>query len=120
MKHFRIQLALFFTGLTAFVAFGLLDISSSRGQSHDTAKPAGAAVELKVKPTAAIRRAKGPKDSAAASFVFGAAAMRNALLCNELNWTFGGKQQHGWYLYAPLIGRLLDTEHGAASSGFAL
>jgi hypothetical protein len=46
--------------------------------------------------------------------------MRNALLCNELNWTFGGKQQHGWYLYAPLISRLLDTEHGAAANGFAL
>src|SRR5712691_9918290 len=68
MKHSRVQLAVFFTGLAAFVA----------------------------------------------------AAMRNALLCNELNWTFGGKQQRGWYLYAPLISRLLDMEHGTASNGFAL
>src|SRR5712691_7272187 len=120
MKHSRVQLAVFFTGLAAFVAVGLLDTGTSRGQSHDAAKPAGAAVKLRVKPTAAIRRAKSPKDSAPASLAFAAAAMRNALLCNELNWTFGGKQQRGWYLYAPLISRLLDTEHGTASNGFAL
>src|SRR3979411_2491306 len=31
------------------------------------------------------------------------AAKRNASLSASLIWTFGGKQQHGWYLYAPLI-----------------
>lgn len=120
MKHSRVQLAVFFTGLAAFVAVGLLDTVTTRGQSHDAAKPAGAAVKSRVKPTAAIRRAKGPKDSAPASLAFGAAAMRNAQLSNELNWTFGGKQQRGWYLYAPLIRRLLDTEQDSTANGFAL
>jgi hypothetical protein len=32
----------------------------------------------------------------------------NAVLRNELVWTFGGKQQRGWYLYEELIYRLLD------------
>src|SRR5437899_7388581 len=120
MLHSRVQLAVFFTGLAAFVAVGLLDTSTSRGQSHEPARPAGSAVRSRVKPTAAIRRASGPNYNAPASMAFAAAAMRNALLCNELNWTFGGKQQHGWYLYAPLISRLLDTEHGTAANGFAL
>ena len=33
---------------------------------------------------------------------------RNAVLRDELVWTFGGKQQRGWYLYEELIYRLLD------------
>jgi hypothetical protein len=48
------------------------------------------------------------------------AAKRNAQLSAELIWTFGGKQQRGWYLYNPLIKRLIDTKHDAASVKFAL
>ncbi len=49
-----------------------------------------------------------------------AAATRNAQLSKELTWTFGGKQQRGWYLYVPLIKRLIDTKSDAASAPFAL
>ena len=51
---------------------------------------------------------------------FGPAAARNAALSTELNWTFGSKQQHGWYLYTSLIKRLIDTKGDPASKGFAV
>src|SRR6185295_1244316 len=48
------------------------------------------------------------------------AAARNAQLSYQLTWTFGNKQQRGWYLYTPLIKRLIDTKHESASPQFAL
>jgi len=50
---------------------------------------------------------------------FAAAAARNTTLRNELNWTFGGKQQRGWYLYDSLIGKTLNTQHDTTTSDFA-
>jgi len=47
------------------------------------------------------------------------AAGANALLRTGLNWTFGGKPQHGWYIYTPLINRLINTKHDPASLQFA-
>jgi len=47
------------------------------------------------------------------------AAATNALLRTDLNWIFGGKPQHGWYIYTPLINRLLDTKNDSASLKFA-
>jgi D-alanyl-D-alanine carboxypeptidase len=48
-----------------------------------------------------------------------AAAPRNVLLRNDLNWTFGSKPQHGWYLYTSLMRRLLNTNNEVGSIGFA-
>src|SRR5215216_766107 len=50
---------------------------------------------------------------------FAEAAARNTTLRNELNWTFGGKQQRGWYLYDLLIGKTLNTQHDSTTSDFA-
>src|SRR5215213_1318596 len=50
---------------------------------------------------------------------FAAAAARNTTLRNELTWTFGGKQQRGWYLYDLLIGKTLNTQHDSTTSDFA-
>lgn len=47
------------------------------------------------------------------------AAKRNATLSASLNWTFGSKQQTGWYLYTPLIKQLIDTKEDSASVQFA-
>jgi len=47
------------------------------------------------------------------------AAERNASLRTELMWTFGGKQQRGWYLYDQLIRRTLNTESEPESVEFA-
>lgn len=41
---------------------------------------------------------------------FAEAARQNAVLQNDLVWTFGKKQQRGWYIYVPLIARLIETE----------
>src|ERR1043166_251585 len=46
-------------------------------------------------------------------------AKANALLRNDLSWKFGGKSQRGWYLYIPLIKRLINTNHDPASTQFA-
>src|SRR5256885_586847 len=63
------------------------------------------------------RSSRGPSSPPNVSFV--AAAGRNATLRNELTWTFGGKQQRGWYLYDSLIGKTLNTHHESTTSGFA-
>lgn len=47
------------------------------------------------------------------------APARNALLQNELEWEFGGKQQRGWYLYVTLIRHLLKTQNDVDTNGFA-
>ena len=47
------------------------------------------------------------------------AAKRNALLSTSLTWTFGSKQQRGWYLYTPLIKQLIDTKQDIAGAKFA-
>jgi zinc D-Ala-D-Ala carboxypeptidase len=47
------------------------------------------------------------------------AAQRNAVLSTSLIWTFGGKQQVGWYLYTPLIKQLINTKQESASVEFA-
>ena len=50
---------------------------------------------------------------------FADAAKRNALLSTSLVWTFGSKQQLGWYLYTPLIKQLINTKQDSASVQFA-
>jgi zinc D-Ala-D-Ala carboxypeptidase len=50
---------------------------------------------------------------------FAAAATTNTTLRNDLTWTFGGKQQRGWYLYDLLIGKTLNTKHDPLTSDFA-
>jgi D-alanyl-D-alanine carboxypeptidase len=47
------------------------------------------------------------------------AAKRNALLSTSLTWTFGSRQQRGWYLYTPLIKRLINTKQDIAGRQFA-
>jgi len=50
---------------------------------------------------------------------FAQAAAQNARLKSNLQWTFGGKTQTGWYLYENLIAHLIETEAKAESSEFA-
>ena len=111
MKYFRIHLALFFIAFAALLAVVLFDARTSRGQSQGNNKPSAkpSRNESRVKPTSLVRERAA----------FAPAAQRNALLRTELNWLFGGKQQHGWYLYTSLLGRSLNTEHDASSNDFA-
>lgn len=61
----------------------------------------------------ALRPAATPAES------YEHAARQNAQLRHQLIWVFGGKQQRGWHLYVPLIGRLLDVEDEPDSPPFA-
>jgi D-alanyl-D-alanine carboxypeptidase len=72
------------------------------------------------KPKPAVRVTDRSTESTAPNVsAFTAAADRNAVLRNELSWTFGGKQQRGWYLYDVLIGKTLNTHDDPATAGFA-
>src|SRR6266850_1692626 len=118
MKYFRVHLALFFVALAAFATVVLLYTKTSRGQSQDAREPA---VKRILKPVAPDndKRATDPAKIGRDSSAFGMAASRNSVLRTELNWTFGGKQQHGWYLYTPLINQLLGDEYDTGSDHFA-
>jgi hypothetical protein len=64
-------------------------------------------------------RAQKPHQGSSAATNLSAVISRNVLLSNELAWTFGNKPQRGWYLYTPLISRLLNTRNAVGSTGFA-
>src|SRR5262249_5426386 len=130
----------------AFLVFSL-SVRTSRGQSQnqksdvqnpkpetlvkptvlttDPVKPTVVASDP-VKPTAVANDPVKPivttdpasvKETAMSSFA--EAATQNALLRNELTWTFGSKQQHGWYLYDLLIGQTLNISRDASTGDFA-
>ena len=105
MKDFRVTVAIFCIALAISFAAVLLDARTSRGQSNSAAKP--------------VVREPGLKRVLKSSSEPASPAARNALLSTELNWTFGGKPQRGWYLYKPLISRLLNTKNDVASDSFA-
>ncbi|HJQ31595.1 MAG TPA: M15 family metallopeptidase [Pyrinomonadaceae bacterium] len=80
---------------------------------------AGAAAEIAGAASKVKEAASEVKDAAAGASLFAAASARNTLLRYELNWAFGGKQQRGWYIYTPLISRMLSTDNDAATGDFA-
>lgn len=85
----------------------------SRGSATQPAEPS------KTKLTA-LTRPKLVGNATTNTQGFLAAATHNAVLRNNLTWAFGGKQQRGWYLYMPLIKRLLGTDAAPDSGEFAL
>ena len=89
----------------AVVAFAA---RSSRGQARPSNRNAS------VKPAVRVTESTPSKASA-----FTAAAGQNAALRNELSWTFGGKQQRGWYLYDLLIGKTLNIHDDPLTVDFA-
>lgn len=73
--------------------------------------------EAPVKPV--VRVTERVNAGAARPTAFTAAAASNATLRNELTWTFGGKQQRGWYLYDLLINKTLDSQRDTITDDFA-
>ena len=84
------------------------DSHSSRGQSQDP------------KTDSTVKGNPALLEHASTSSDFAGAAARNATLQNELEWTFGGKPQRGWYLYNLLIAQTLNTKSDPVSSDFAV
>jgi D-alanyl-D-alanine carboxypeptidase len=85
----------------------VLTVATSGGQSERS-------VKSPVKPTVRITGRGEPSRSAPLT----EAARENATLKNELLWTFGGKQQRGWYLYELLIGKTLNTPEASGLNDF--
>ncbi|HUC20526.1 MAG TPA: D-alanyl-D-alanine carboxypeptidase family protein [Candidatus Polarisedimenticolaceae bacterium] len=102
MKPFRVHITVFGVGVAVLLTAVFLDARTSRGQSKSAARQ-----------TPGVKRVIKSTGEPAAPTV------RNALLKTELSWTFGSKPQRGWYLYKPLIDRLLNTKHDAGSEDFA-
>ncbi|MDT7806644.1 MAG: zinc D-Ala-D-Ala carboxypeptidase [Acidobacteriota bacterium] len=115
----KTHLIVFSLALAALALLFTLVARTGYGQSQLKEQP-GATTVGGLQPTAATRerRVEVPAESAGAS-LFTAAAARNTLLRYELSWAFGGKTQRGWYLYTPLISRLLATDGDAATGDFA-
>ena len=109
MKYFETHIALFCFALGALLAIASFESGIGRGQSQTALESFGTDANSRVQPTVL------GIDRSALAF----AASRNAVLRNELTWLFGGKQQHGWYLYQPLIGRLLNSSDAPDSPRFA-
>jgi hypothetical protein len=54
-----------------------------------------------------------------ASSTFTEASTQNAVLRNELIWSFGSKPQQGWFLYDMLIGQTLNAPPDISTNDFA-
>lgn len=108
MKSGKVHIAM----IVAVLAVALTVVASGMqtGRSQSQTSPASQ-VKSPVKSTVRIT-ATGPS-------AFASAAESNAVLRNELSWTFGGKQQRGWYLYELLIRRSLETPGESDSVDFA-
>jgi uncharacterized protein YcbK (DUF882 family) len=112
MKYLREHSAVLVITLATSLAITSVYVGISRSQSKSRD---GVTVKRVLKPTVAK-----PEGTPSHSSSLGAAATRNAQLSRELNWMFGSKQQLGWYLYTPLIKRLINTKYDTASAKFAL
>jgi zinc D-Ala-D-Ala carboxypeptidase len=78
-----------------------------------------AASPLTVEHLSASANPVAEASSASAASLFGAAALRNTELQDNLSWAFGGKSQRGWRLYAPLVGGLIGADGDQTTGGFA-
>ncbi|HSE32070.1 MAG TPA: D-alanyl-D-alanine carboxypeptidase family protein [Pyrinomonadaceae bacterium] len=109
----------YFVILAVLVAFVLsaVSVAHTRGDQEQTQK-----TESPVKPTVLIRvpnNSNVTNPSPTASATFADAAAKNTVFRDQLTWTFGGKQQHGWYLYDLLLRETLRTPSSTPTSDFA-
>ena len=122
MKHLRAHTLLIVIVLASLLVGAFFDVRTTDAQSRRTSKPGGRSgnSDSKVKPTGLPREgsAEDPGGRSRSSGLSDAVE-RNTQLQTGLIWTFGGKQQRGWYLYSTLIQRLLDTELDPTTEGFA-
>jgi len=105
MNSRKIHILLAISLLVVIATVASVAALTSRGQSRRSSK-----IESSARTTT---------PSTSSSTAFSTAAAQNASLRNEVSWTFGGKQQRGWYLYDLLIGKTLDTPHDPITNEFA-
>ena len=112
MKNGKVHVGLTLLLLAVVTVVSFSARSSSGGQSTPSKNAST------VKPTSRVSE-RASSNRARASAAFAAAAAENATLRNELSWTFGGKQQRGWYLYELLINKTLKTQDDSDTPDFA-
>jgi zinc D-Ala-D-Ala carboxypeptidase len=108
MKNRKVHLLVIIVALAGVASVVAFAPRGSRGQSKTTKTSAP------VKPTVLTSTTK-PKESSVSTL----AAAQNLILRDELTWTFGGKQQRGWYLYDELLAQTLDTKDAPVTNDFA-
>ena len=116
MKTLKLKFRLmqFIAAILIVAGVAILAERNSRGQSPAQKNEAPSPrPETLVKPTVMATDRPAAKEIVASPLA--EAATQNLTLKNDLLWTFGSKQQHGWYLYEMLIGQTLNLP--AAGSG---
>ena len=120
MKTLRVRIVQFLAAMVIIVGVAVLAERNGRGQSPQpktepqTQNPK---TEALVKPT--VLATDRPVGATTVAAPFAEAASQNFLGRNDLIWTFGRKEQHGWYLYDLLIGRTLNIKPDASTNDFA-
>ena len=82
--------------------------------SNATKRPAVSKTEAEEKP-----KIKQTAQTSAANAAFKPAAAENKRLKDNVQWTFGGKAQRGWFLYVALIQHGIGTDSEAETPEFA-
>lgn len=111
MRNIRVHTFVIVCVLAAVVGVVFVAARSSRGQTQTQVSRQNPETQVK----ATVKVTDRVNSVTASTSVFGAAVSRNATSRNELSWSFGGKQQRGWYLYDLLIGKTLDIPNDTVS-----
>lgn len=119
MKTLRSGSVHFIAVLATVATVGLFATLISRGQSPAAQVEQSPKKESKVKPTVMATDRPVVNPTVATGSPFANAATQNVALRNDLAWTFGGKQQRGWYLYDLLISETFKISHDHSTSDFA-
>lgn len=112
MKNRSVHILIIIAGLAAALTALAFTARSSPDQSP------GSKSKSQVKADA-LNTGPGAAPKTNSSSAFTAAAAQNSILRNDVSWTFGGKQQRGWYLYDLLIGKTIKTERESVTGDFA-
>lgn len=122
MKSHKLMLA----GMVVLFAIGIavdrFDViaqnktESPAASQNASSVPEGGMVRLSARSNSAAEASSKATVTAA----FESAALRNSQLQSSLGWTFGGKQQLGWYLYTPLVANLIGAESDGTAGEFAM
>lgn len=106
----------------------ILGFKSGGARSHTQNKPERVSTRAQaqsgpaeiVRLSAPAKPASSPGNTSVNPSPFDAAASTNTELKTSLEWSFGGKLQYGWDLYAPLIGNMIGSGIEAGGSEFAM
>lgn len=121
METLKFRTLQLFIVLSVIASVAVLMVRSSRGQSPagktESQNQQNEKTESLVKPT--VLMPNRPAANSVAASPFAEAVTQNSLLRNDLIWTFGKKEQHGWYLYDLLIGQTLNIKPDPSTGDFA-